>query len=186
MNMPEQAADIYLLDDVLAAVDGPVAAWLIDHVILGPLIAGKTRVIVTQSDRCLAAADQVFCLHGGRMVAPPPGPSWRTGLDVGPSDAEPAPQCHGFKSALTSSLAQRQHSHLSASTSYVRPGCLSHVLFSGDCCNALCGVHTCLCCLSMPASKICSTAGHNRWLVASEFTQLLRGIIITCTHEVRL
>ena len=42
------SAQVYLLDDPLAAVDNHVAAWLIEHV-LGPrgLLGGKLRLVAT-------------------------------------------------------------------------------------------------------------------------------------------
>ncbi|GAB4816583.1 hypothetical protein N2152v2_003629 [Parachlorella kessleri] len=59
-----QDKDIYLLDDVLAAVDAHVASWLTHHALLGPLLRGKTVLILTHSRALLAAASMV--LHMGR------------------------------------------------------------------------------------------------------------------------
>ena len=56
---------MYLLDDVLAAVDPPVAAWLVQHAICGPLLRHKTRVLCSHSAACAAAADQVVRMRAG-------------------------------------------------------------------------------------------------------------------------
>lgn len=57
---------MYLLDDILAAVDPPVAAWLTAQAICGPLLSSKTRLIVTHSSACLREADMVLQMHRGR------------------------------------------------------------------------------------------------------------------------
>ena len=56
---------MYLLDDVLAAVDPPVAAWLVQHAICGPLLRHKTRVLCSHSAACATAADQVVRMRAG-------------------------------------------------------------------------------------------------------------------------
>lgn len=48
---------MYLFDDVLAAVDAPVAACLLRHALTGPLLAGKTRILVSHAPAAAAAAD---------------------------------------------------------------------------------------------------------------------------------
>ncbi|BDA43676.1 probable multidrug resistance-associated protein 7 [Coccomyxa sp. Obi] len=63
-----QDSDVYLLDDVLAAVDAPVAAELWESAICGDLLRGKTRLIVTHSRRYAAAADTLLRLEGGRIA----------------------------------------------------------------------------------------------------------------------
>lgn len=62
-------ADVYLLDDCLAAVDQHVGRHLIDNV-LGPrgLLAGKTRVLATNSIPVLVEADYVTLLRDGRII----------------------------------------------------------------------------------------------------------------------
>ncbi|KAL2038498.1 hypothetical protein N7G274_008837 [Stereocaulon virgatum] len=61
-------ADIYLLDDVLSAVDQHVGRHLIDNV-LGPrgLLAGKTRVVATNSIPVLFEADFITLLRNGKV-----------------------------------------------------------------------------------------------------------------------
>jgi ABC-type multidrug transport system ATPase subunit len=62
-------ADIYLLDDVLAAVDQHVGRHLIDNV-LGPkgLLAGKTRILATNSIPVLVEANFVMLIREGRVT----------------------------------------------------------------------------------------------------------------------
>ena len=59
-------AQVYLLDDPLAAVDSEVASWLIDKV-LGPkgLLGRKVRVLATNSLDAARAAHQVVVLRNG-------------------------------------------------------------------------------------------------------------------------
>ncbi|EMC96931.1 hypothetical protein BAUCODRAFT_433092 [Baudoinia panamericana UAMH 10762] len=62
-------ADIYLLDDVLSAVDQHVGRHLIDNV-LGPrgLLAGKTRILATNAIPVLMEAHYIVLLRDGRII----------------------------------------------------------------------------------------------------------------------
>lgn len=62
-------ADVYLLDDCLSAVDQHVGRHLIDNV-LGPkgLLAGKTRVLATNSIPVLMESDLIVLLREGRVL----------------------------------------------------------------------------------------------------------------------
>lgn len=62
-------ADIYLLDDVLSAVDQHVGRHLIDNV-LGPkgLLAGKCRILATNSIPVLMEANYIVLLRDGRII----------------------------------------------------------------------------------------------------------------------
>ncbi|KAL8744893.1 MAG: hypothetical protein Q9190_002918 [Brigantiaea leucoxantha] len=62
-------ADIYLLDDVLSAVDQHVGRHLIDQV-LSPrgLLAGKTKVLATNSIPVLFEADFITLLRNGKVL----------------------------------------------------------------------------------------------------------------------
>lgn len=62
-------ADIYILDDCLSAVDQHVGRHLIDNV-LGPngLLAGKTRILATNSIPVLNEADFICLLRQGRIL----------------------------------------------------------------------------------------------------------------------
>lgn len=62
-------SDIYLLDDVLSAVDQHVGRHLIDNV-LGPqgLLHSKTRILATNSITVLSRANTITMLQGGRIT----------------------------------------------------------------------------------------------------------------------
>lgn len=62
-------ADIYLLDDVLSAVDSHVGRHLIDNV-LGPkgLLSSKTRILATNSIPVLIQSDFICMLRDGEIV----------------------------------------------------------------------------------------------------------------------
>ena len=62
-------ADVYLMDDPLAAVDEHVARHLIEHV-LGPngLLHTKTKVLVTNKISVLSIADSITFLENGEIV----------------------------------------------------------------------------------------------------------------------
>lgn len=77
-----QDADVLMLDDCLAAVDAKVAAWILRHTLLGPLLwaapaaqlaapALRTRTVVavTHSLELLAAADVVVDMQGGGVAS---------------------------------------------------------------------------------------------------------------------
>ncbi|WFD30029.1 hypothetical protein MSPP1_001042 [Malassezia sp. CBS 17886] len=63
------AADVYLLDDPLAAVDAHVGAHLWKHVI-GPtgILAGTTRVLTTNAVSYLSQCDMIFTICGGELL----------------------------------------------------------------------------------------------------------------------
>ncbi|CAF5130450.1 unnamed protein product, partial [Rotaria socialis] len=61
-------AELYLLDDPIAAVDPKVAKKIFDQCI-GPrsLLSQKTRILVTHQIHFLAEADQTILLANGRI-----------------------------------------------------------------------------------------------------------------------
>ena len=62
-------ADVYLLDDVLSAVDQHVGRHLIDHVLGSKgLLAGKARILATNSIPVLMEANYVILLRDGKIV----------------------------------------------------------------------------------------------------------------------
>ncbi|KAL3931766.1 MAG: hypothetical protein SGPRY_000991, partial [Prymnesium sp.] len=69
-------ADVYLLDDVLSAVDAHVGSHLMQHCVLDLLVRrGKAVVLATHHTRFLSAADSILCLneHGRPdLTSPPP------------------------------------------------------------------------------------------------------------------
>lgn len=62
-------ADIFVLDDVLSAVDAHVSKHIFDQVI-GPkgLLRAKARVLVTHSLHYLSKADRIIVLKEGKMT----------------------------------------------------------------------------------------------------------------------
>ncbi|KAK3117808.1 ATP-binding cassette glutathione S-conjugate transporter ycf1 [Teratosphaeriaceae sp. CCFEE 6253] len=62
-------ADVYMMDDVLSAVDQHVGRHLIDNV-LGPkgLLSGKTRILATNSIPVLMEANFIVLLRDGRII----------------------------------------------------------------------------------------------------------------------
>lgn len=62
-------ADIYLLDDVLSAVDQHVGRHLIDNVLSSKgLLAGKTRILATNSIPVLFEANFITLIRDGRVL----------------------------------------------------------------------------------------------------------------------
>lgn len=58
-----------LLDDCLSAVDGHIAKHLVEKCIAGPLMQGRTRILVTHHVRlCLRSADYVAKMEGGKVT----------------------------------------------------------------------------------------------------------------------
>lgn len=62
-------SDVYLLDDLLCAVDEPVGKHLIDNV-LGPkgLLKTKCRILATNTIRVLSIADNMHMVKDGKIV----------------------------------------------------------------------------------------------------------------------
>eukprot|EP00928_Gymnodinium_smaydae_P077462 TRINITY_DN6080_c0_g7_i1.p1 TRINITY_DN6080_c0_g7~~TRINITY_DN6080_c0_g7_i1.p1 ORF type:complete len:1398 (+),score=351.18 TRINITY_DN6080_c0_g7_i1:584-4195(+) len=60
-------ADVYIFDDILSALDAHVAAHICNNLLRGPLLRGKTVVLVTHSRRALPLADRVFALGDKRV-----------------------------------------------------------------------------------------------------------------------
>ena len=61
-------ADVYLLDDVLSAVDARTSRAVFERAVCG-FLAGKTRVLVTHALQFVKAADQVVVLAQGAVAA---------------------------------------------------------------------------------------------------------------------
>ncbi|KAJ1894628.1 hypothetical protein LPJ66_005076 [Kickxella alabastrina] len=66
-------ADIYILDDVLAAVDSGVSHRIMDRVLLGEsaLLSRATRLVVTREPRLLLSADAICVVGDGQVVFKP-------------------------------------------------------------------------------------------------------------------
>ncbi|RKP05349.1 P-loop containing nucleoside triphosphate hydrolase protein [Thamnocephalis sphaerospora] len=62
-----------ILDDCLSAVDAHTAKHIVEHCLLGPLMHGRTRILVThQVDMCARSATFGVLLRGGHVVAQGP------------------------------------------------------------------------------------------------------------------
>lgn len=62
-----QDKEVYLLDDVLSALDGHVANHIVRHCIFG-VLAQRTRIVVTDHPALVAYADQMYEVTDGRVV----------------------------------------------------------------------------------------------------------------------
>ncbi|CAJ1377586.1 unnamed protein product [Effrenium voratum] len=60
--------DIYILDDVLSALDSHVASHICNKLLRGPLLAGKTVILVTHSPKAAPLAHQVVCLEDKKVA----------------------------------------------------------------------------------------------------------------------
>ncbi|KAF2106775.1 hypothetical protein BDV96DRAFT_693888 [Lophiotrema nucula] len=59
-----------LLDDVLSAVDSHTAKWIFDKALMGPLMIGRTCILVTHNvSLCLPEAQFAVVLDNGRVTA---------------------------------------------------------------------------------------------------------------------
>eukprot|EP00931_Biecheleriopsis_adriatica_P043856 TRINITY_DN2505_c0_g1_i1.p1 TRINITY_DN2505_c0_g1~~TRINITY_DN2505_c0_g1_i1.p1 ORF type:complete len:1331 (+),score=315.55 TRINITY_DN2505_c0_g1_i1:86-4078(+) len=59
--------DIYVLDDVLSALDGHVTNHICQKLFNGPLMRGKTVVLVTHSRRAMQLADSIYAVADKSM-----------------------------------------------------------------------------------------------------------------------
>ncbi|CAN1121510.1 ABC transporter C family member 13 [Linum perenne] len=62
-----QGSDLYLLDDVLSAVDSHVAWWILHNAILGPLTNQATRILCTHNIQAISCADLVIVMDKGQV-----------------------------------------------------------------------------------------------------------------------
>ncbi|XP_023634190.1 ABC transporter C family member 13 isoform X2 [Capsella rubella] len=61
------SSDMYLLDDVLSAVDSQVGCWILQRALLGPLLNKKTRVMCTHNSQAISCADIVVVMDKGKV-----------------------------------------------------------------------------------------------------------------------
>lgn len=61
--------DIYILDDVLSALDAHVANHICTKLFLGPLLQGKTILLVTHSRRALQNANHIIAIGDAKTIA---------------------------------------------------------------------------------------------------------------------
>ncbi|KAL8704270.1 MAG: hypothetical protein Q9201_002580 [Fulgogasparrea decipioides] len=85
-----------LLDDCLSAVDSHTAKHIFEQCIRGPLMVGRTCILVTHNTAlCLPAAQHVVCLKNGKIVAQgSPEEVVATGA-LGPDQAASRPSSNG-------------------------------------------------------------------------------------------
>ncbi|KAK8352970.1 hypothetical protein V6Z12_A05G127200 [Gossypium hirsutum] len=62
-----QGSDVYLLDDILSAVDAHVAKWILQNAILGPLVEHKTRILCTHNVQAISSADMIVVMERGHV-----------------------------------------------------------------------------------------------------------------------
>ncbi|KAK8918386.1 ABC transporter C family member 13 [Platanthera zijinensis] len=60
-------SDIYILDDILSAVDSHVANWVLQKALLGPLTNHKTRLLCTHNAQAIASAHLVVVMDKGNV-----------------------------------------------------------------------------------------------------------------------
>jgi len=64
-----EAAQVVLIDDPFASVDGPTGQHIFAELLLGPVMRGRTRLVVTQPDRArLQHFDRIILLEDGCVV----------------------------------------------------------------------------------------------------------------------
>ncbi|KAG0129773.1 P-loop containing nucleoside triphosphate hydrolase protein [Tuber indicum] len=82
-----------LLDDCLSAVDSHTSKWIYDYCIMGPLMAGRTCILVTHNVAlCVPEAKHVVVLDNGRLL--------RSGIRSKPHSQMPSrPSTNGEESA---------------------------------------------------------------------------------------
>lgn len=56
-----------ILDDVLSALDTNTAAFIVDNIIDGPLLKGRTVILVSENSKCRGMADQIIELDSGEI-----------------------------------------------------------------------------------------------------------------------
>ncbi|XP_058004711.1 ABC transporter C family member 13 isoform X3 [Hevea brasiliensis] len=62
-----QGSDVYMLDDVLSAVDAEVARLILHNAILGPLMNQKARVLCTHNVQAISSADMIVVMDKGHV-----------------------------------------------------------------------------------------------------------------------
>ncbi|XP_022714739.1 ABC transporter C family member 13 isoform X2 [Durio zibethinus] len=62
-----QDSDVYMLDDILSAVDAHVAKWILQNAILGPLMEHKTCVLCTHNIQAISSADIIVVMERGHV-----------------------------------------------------------------------------------------------------------------------
>jgi ABC-type multidrug transport system fused ATPase/permease subunit len=59
-------AETLIFEDILSAVDAPVARWICDNALRGDLVEGRTRIVVTHNpELCIATASYLVVVQDG-------------------------------------------------------------------------------------------------------------------------
>ncbi|KAK9281952.1 hypothetical protein L1049_004861 [Liquidambar formosana] len=60
-------SNIFMLDDVLSAVDAQVAQWILYNAILGPLMGQQTCILCTHNIQAITSADMIVVMDKGHV-----------------------------------------------------------------------------------------------------------------------
>ncbi|KAJ4958746.1 hypothetical protein NE237_025857 [Protea cynaroides] len=60
-------SDVFLLDDVLSAVDSQVAHWILYNCIQGPLMDKRTRILCSHNVQAISSADIIVIMDKGHL-----------------------------------------------------------------------------------------------------------------------
>ena len=75
-------AETLVLEDVLSAVDASVVQWLLDHVLNGELVRGRTRILATHNvDLCAGSASYMVRVKDGTAVGAVVQPTYTPGTE---------------------------------------------------------------------------------------------------------
>lgn len=64
---PPPRPDIYVLDDVLSALDSKVGSYIMEETILG-VLKGKTIILVTHGLQYLKYSDKIYVMDKGKIM----------------------------------------------------------------------------------------------------------------------
>ncbi|XP_057968870.1 ABC transporter C family member 13 isoform X3 [Malania oleifera] len=60
-------SEIFILDDILSAVDAQVAWWILNNAILGPLMDKQTRILCTHNIQAISSANIIVVMDKGHV-----------------------------------------------------------------------------------------------------------------------
>uniref|UniRef100_A0A1J3GMA5 ABC-type xenobiotic transporter n=4 Tax=Noccaea caerulescens TaxID=107243 RepID=A0A1J3GMA5_NOCCA len=97
-------SDMYLLDDVLSAVDSQVGSWILQRALVGPLLNKKTRIMCTHYIQAISSADMVVVMEKGNV-------KWSGAVTDMPKSISPTfSLSNEFDMSTTKNLTKRQES----------------------------------------------------------------------------
>ncbi|BGP51975.1 hypothetical protein JCM10450v2_007935 [Rhodotorula kratochvilovae] len=109
-------SEIVLLDDVLSALDSNMVSHVVDHCLNGPLLEGRTVVLVTHFVKLcaqrLTTCEQVIKLHDGRVtsVGPPSDALTPGGSRMSRSGSSQSLRSNSSRSSSQRGSGSRMHS----------------------------------------------------------------------------